>query len=693
MADPVQQDPNSQALSPEDAQALIHAQQQLYAAGDPRATKLYNYIVQGGYAAPDAKGQLQPKGSTLGQFVRGNDSGEQAVDRASQLEPMDYSSVGGFVKTALENLGAGATQATLGAINHPLRTFGGIGETVAAAMGGPGNPAQQDLAQKIVTPFVQNPGGAAFAAVPQAALALAGAPEAEEATGSLFERGKAAFNAAQEKARGAIAGDVNAPIAGTDVTPAARYAAMQRVGVQPSAAEATNSTPLNIAEKVNQNSLTAAPTYAAARARNLDALNDYTHSLLDKMGPEDAEAGGAVVQKGLRYAQEDLQNQAAQGFKALDEATDGRMLQGKTLQQTAQRIYDANADYYKAHPDLVPTNAWNIVKDLAGAPEKTRSLTPVQQMQNDLSGSAAGSRSVPFQSRPMSFSEVHQLRSDLLEMVRANPDIVKNQATGWIQQLANAADQTMTQGAGALNPEGTQIYRAANQAWADMKATYDNPSHPFYSAVRTPSPSTLVKGIQRTPEAAGQLVKALGRDGIGPIQRGVAEDLLGTTKEGNYNFGNFQGRLNKLPQGYAERLFSPDQLQHLRDIADTGTVLNADANPSGSARLGQGIAEGAEGLRSVTNLHELAGNAVYHAGQYGLSKVMNYPGFVDWLMKGRGFAPVGDAMPGTGASPAALAPMAGALPIDRTGPQGQPNYYSEEHARARAAFNAARQTQ
>lgn len=53
-------DPNQDALSPEDVQALVHAQQQLYSAGDPRAAKLYNFITSQGYARPDAQGALQP---------------------------------------------------------------------------------------------------------------------------------------------------------------------------------------------------------------------------------------------------------------------------------------------------------------------------------------------------------------------------------------------------------------------------------------------------------------------------------------------------------------------------------------------------------------------------------------------------------------------------------------------------------
>jgi hypothetical protein len=469
--------------------------------------------------------------------------------------------------------------------------------------------------------------------------------------------------------KGVIAGDVNAPMAGTDLTPAARYESMKGVGVQPNAAEATGSPLLKGAENVNENSLTAAPTYARARAANIAALNRFTDRLLDTMSPQGPEAGGAAVQQGLRDAQTTLQNGAAEGFSELDRQTGGRMLQGQTIQQTAQNIYDANKAYYEAHPALIPGNAWKIVKDLAGADNN-------------------------FQSRPMSFPEVHQLRSDLLEMVRTNPDIVKNQAGGWLQQLAGAADQTMTTGAGGLSPQGLQVFRDANEAWANMKGTYDNPSHPFYQAVRSASPSTLVNGISRTPEMAKSLVDALGPEGIGPIQRGVLEKVLGTTKEGGYNFKNFQGMWNKLPESYRDALFTPEQRTQLEDIGNAGTVLHEDVNPSGSAKLGQKMGEMGEGgtaIGAAATGHPLGLGltGAYHAAQYALAKLMNAPTFVDWLMRDQGLPAVTRA---TGVSgrliPAAVA--SGAMISDpHTGPAGQPNFYSDEYLRSKAAVDAA----
>jgi hypothetical protein len=581
-----------------------------------------------------------------------------------------------------EQVGGQAIQTMAQPFMHPINTIEGIGKVASDALASGPVAAGVDVAQPAVEQYerdrqqggnalaLENLGGqvlgnveggrVAGAAVsgiePSAATGAAGEAPAVGAEGPVNTVSRlnrlvpeavrngvlpSAWNwgtgAAKGAAKGAVTGDVNAPIAGSEppLTPAARYESMKNMGMQPNAAEATNATPLNLAEKVNQNSLTAAPTYARARAANLAALQRFTDRALDNLSPVGPEAGGAAVQQGLRTAQRNLQENATQGFTQLDDVAN-RRLSGGTLQQTAKKIYDANAGYFAQHPSLVPGNAWKIVKDLAG-----KETEPA------------------FQARPMTFGEVHQLRSDLLELVRSNPDIVKNQAGAWLQQLADAADRTMTSGVGGLNPKGLRVFRNANEAWANMKGTYDNPSHPFYSAVRTPTPSTLVKGIGQTPEMAKQLQAALGPEGIGPIQRGVAEKALGTTKEGGYNFKNFQGMWNKLPQAYREALFTPEQRQQFADIGNAGTVMHEDVNPSGTAKLGQGQAEMLEGsgaLGAAATGHPLpaVGSAAYHATQYAVAKLMNSPTFVDWLMRDLEQAPtrptVGPGMPAAVAS-------------------------------------------
>ncbi len=128
--------------------------------------------------------------------------------------------------------------------------------------------------------------------------------------------------------------------------------------------------------------------------------------------------------------------------------------------------------------------------------------------------------------------------------------------------------------------------------------TAANPFHDSQSVLskvaNARDPSTILHLVQ-TPEAVRELQQALGPQGMGPIQRGVLEKVLGTTKEGNYNFKNFQGQWNKIPQAYREALFAPEQLQQIEDIGNVGTVLHEDVNPSGSAKLGQKMSEDGAG--------------------------------------------------------------------------------------------------
>ena len=507
-----------------------------------------------------------------------------------------------------------------------------------------------------------------------------------------------AWDWAKNAPRAVMAGDVNAPIPGleSELTPAQRYASMRNMGMQPSAAEATNSTPLNIAQRVNENSLTAARTYADARAANVKALNDYTDHTLDALSPVSPEEGGAAVQKGLLGAHADLKAATTDAYRGLDAQLGDTPLAGaKGLRELAQQILEQNAPYYKAHPELEPTKAMAIVRDLAGAKGSPRTGPAV------IPGfGPAPAAAEPAAAPLLTYSELHRLRSDLLDFNNTNPDLVKNQANGWISQLAGAADHAITNSEGALSPDQVERFRNANEAWKFMKDTFDNPSHPFYQAVRTPSPSTLVNGtsgIARTPEMAQSLVNALGADGIGPVQRGVVESLLKTTKEGGYNFKTFQGQWNKLKPGVRDALFTPEQQQHFQDIGNAGTLLHEEINPSGTAKLGQGQAEmGAGGVAVggalMAHPAPLAATVAYHAGQYGLGRLMNSPTFVDWLMRGRGFEPVGGGSPGSLPEAQALAAGAGA-PVARgphTGPDGQPNFYSDAYLKSKAAFDAAR---
>lgn len=560
------------------------------------------------------------------------------VDEASQTTP--YSAdrgVLGNAEAAANNVGAGVIGATLGAVVHPIKTLKGMADMVSLPT--------QDGGRESLTGYTPPPAtiptwGQTGADLTATAAGLATADAATgvgvpKAADNVLQSSNAALDSAGNAVKSAVTGDVNAPIPGTDVTPAARYESMKSMGIQPNAAEATNSPVLKAVQKVNENSLTAASTYAKMRAQNLTALDNYTEHVLDSMSPLGTEEGGAVVQQGLLKSHADLKTAATEAFKDLDQQIGNQPLErANGLRQQAQEILDANGPYYKDHPELEPTKAMAIVRDLAGA--KTQPKPGPVVIPGFGPTPPAPEVAAP---RVPTYTELHRLRSDLLDFNNTNPDLVKNQANGWISQLAAAADHAITSSEGALTPDQVDTFRNANAAWKFMKDTYDNPSHPFYDAVRTTTPSKLVSGISQRPEIAKMLQGSLEPEEIGPIQRGVAEKLLATTKEGGYNFKTFQGRWNKLDPEYRDALFTPTQRQQLEDIGNAGSVLNTDLNPSGTAKLGQAILEG----RGITNPLKLVDNLLYHPLQYFVARRMNSPTFVDWLMRGRGVSPTESA--------------------------------------------------
>jgi hypothetical protein len=99
-----------------------------------------------------------------------------AVDTAAQTEPINLKNgVGGAVESTLNDLGAGAVRATLQPLVHPVQTLKGMGEAAIA----PFNPKPfVEQGQNMERQFAANPSGESVAALPQAAMALAGGGKA-----------------------------------------------------------------------------------------------------------------------------------------------------------------------------------------------------------------------------------------------------------------------------------------------------------------------------------------------------------------------------------------------------------------------------------------------------------------------------------------------------------------------------------
>lgn len=456
----------------------------------------------------------------------------------------------------------------------------------------------------------------------------------------------AVASAISDAPRRLIAGDVLKPITGqSDLTPQQRYNSAKNLGVNLNAADATNHTPLKVVKSLGENSLLGAPAYDASRAANMGALNGSTGDFLDSLYQGDRQNGGSAIQNALKSNQSGLQSRSTEGFEALPQ--DIPLPGLEDVGKRAQQMGEDNEAYQDLFPSLKPTRAMGVVGDVAGLGPQSNPPIRMSPFVSE-SGEQIPSSAQP-EPRPLqSFGTGQKLRSDLLEFGRNNPDIVAGHGDDMVRELAGGVDDALAGGSSQLTPAQLQTFRDANAAWRDMKETYDDPSSPLYHAVRSDDPSLLYNGQglgPKTPENAFDLKQRLTpfkapssapfstlaaqpsdslSPALGALRRGTIEGALKTTNDGSPNFKTFGTQLNRIPADYRAELFTTDQNSRLRDIANTSNLLGQDSNPSGSAKLGQKVVEGASLFHPATMAAPLF--------QYPAARLMNSPAFVDWLM-------------------------------------------------------------
>jgi hypothetical protein len=219
-------------------------------------------------------------------------------------------------------------------------------------------------------------------------------------------------------------------------------------------------------------------------------------------------------------------------------------------------------------------------------------------------------------------SDALKARSGILDLYRSNPDLVKTASDAQLQQLVGATHDAVMD---SLPTSAQENLRNAQLTFKELKGTYDNPSSPYYDAVRTPNPSLKVQGIgPKTPEMVRDVLKRIGPEGQGILQRGESERMLGTAPGSEeYNFRSFPTQFSRLPSDYGRELFG-NRLSQLKDISDTSSALSKDLNPSGTAKQGQKFAE-AVGLLKTGGIPLL---------QYPLAKAIASPNVVNFMMRG-----------------------------------------------------------
>lgn len=507
----------------------------------------------------------------------------------------------------LHNLGNHAVRTLAAPILHPVDTLQSFQpQSTAESVLGPGAVALRQIGQA---------GKGMYEDYKQHGIGAAGG----DALG-MYLSGKAADAVAGVPGglKRIVTGDVNAPIAGADFSPAERYEAAKRVGVQLPPAQAVNSPILRGLDKFNREGLLSAPMHEELAAKNAGALSDATDATLQRLSPHDPETGGRIVQDKLKQPFVDLQNRANDTMTQLSplgKEQGGSRLQSllkndqKSLQDSSSALQQDTRDEYgnlpiqSYHP--MRSTARTILEQNAPVEALTPNLAPkqVRSIIRDISKMGVPGEDGQVPAHP-TIGNLMDIRSRLLDVNANNPELVRGAAEADIDRQVGATHQTIED---SLPPEGLGNWLKGNEIWKDMKGTYDNPSSPFYHAVRTPTPSTLTEGIgSPTPEGVRGLRKRVGDEGVGIVGRGVGEKLLGRTGTGEYDLKNFGARLERTPEEYRNELFGNGPHEQLQKIGGDYRELQPfekGAYTSNPEELTHGI--GPETAAGVRQLREI----------------------------------------------------------------------------------------
>lgn len=418
-------------------------------------------------------------------------------------------------------------------------------------------------------------------------------------------------------AKDLLRGDVDASMAGTDITPRQRYTAAKSLGVNLPPAQATDSRLLKGVDWINSEGLLSAPMHERLQGKNLNALSDATEGALTRMSPFDPEEGGTTIQSPLRGGFVGLQNRTHDALGEMSPLTGtdaGADLQSRingkqqALHDQAQQGYKDVAENYG---DLPAFNHAQIVKTAEDIGQKNSRFSqqfPSLESRKVMGvvGDAAqlGNESQRAYMGPPTISDLMRSRSALLDLTR-DPEIVKSSYDADIQRLIAAHDQSISD---SLPEDGRETWRKANSDWESMKNTFDNPSSPYYHAARTPNPTTLLQGIGGTsPESIKQLRNITGDEGVGAVGRGVGENLLGRTSNGEYDLRNLGAPMQRIPEESRQALFGAQEepLQGIGSAYREMQPFEKAANTENPEELVQGKNLGPQTAAGVRKLRDL----------------------------------------------------------------------------------------
>jgi hypothetical protein len=540
--------------------------------------------------------------------------GEQLISPEALVPGNPTSAAGQIGKGVLRGTGE-MTSAPAMATAAGVAATGGLAEGVPAAgaaikYGAGATGAYQTLKSLLAAKQLRSQGRTA---------------ESNEALGGVIPGAVAMLPAAAEAvgkvtSRGGPRPELDEVIPGDTVTPRQQYEDAQARGVNLDRAQATGSPKSSAAKKIVEHSLGGRSAFEANTKSNLNALDAWANDLQSpavqngKPGTPlmSREQFGNAAKQALTEHQQRLNEDAGKIYDDLTQRVGNVQPDTSDVSDLAKKIVDENKDYYAEHPELLKGgagHAWNIVNDLARTEKAPAKTVPTGLM--DADGKPL-TRDVPAVPRePASWSDLHRLRSDLMDQYRS-PDLVGSRAEGWLKQLVGGVDNSMTGAASKLSSGDQARFRMANDLYSQMKGSYDDPTHPFYSIIRAPDGLTAANTLHGLkPEIARQFTTAAQEayrpNLIDQYQRQTMSRLLDPNGDGTFDLKNLPSRLNRQNMEQLQGVLSPDQITDLQSLARTSKLVHADSNPSGTAKVAQPAGEAAAyGMSALSGIGDAA---------------------------------------------------------------------------------------
>ncbi len=493
------------------------------------------------------------------------------------------------------------------------------------------------------------------------AAALELAPKVTAGLGETLQSGlENAASAAKDRIVGPR---LDKPMGPGQLTPRERYEAAKEMGVPLDAAQATNAPVLKAVKQVGEHSLTGGGKYEATREAGIEGLHNHAAKVLNDIAPQmDRGEFGAAAQEALRQHQLALNEESGNLYDDLDKRVGAVRPDLSSIREKARDVIADNKDYFEKHPKQLhgaTERAWSELNNIAkNKPLKTKEVETGVLGPDGKPITKAVAEKAP---DPDTWSDLHKLRTDLMDAYRG-PEFVGDRPTGWLKQMVEAIDHTMTnaEGTPGMTDQDRNEFRRANALYQRMKETYDDRSSPFYWLTRqdptavadklhslaTTSPENVFKFRRAMADTGNSSPEGPYGDLSAQLQRQTAERLMNKSGNAAPDLENFPAAWKRADKTKLAETLAPETMRELNNLASVSRTVNWKSNPSGTAVKMQPFMEAGSALSAAgaavptavlghpeAAVAALAPPALELGAQHLAAKAMNSPAVVDSLLR------------------------------------------------------------